>query len=43
MGEQATAISKLENVPSYKKHAPSLSILRKYAAALGKRVEPDLI
>ena len=43
MGTQAPAIARLENSLATGKHSPSLSTLRKYAAALGKRVELRLV
>jgi DNA-binding XRE family transcriptional regulator len=38
MGTTASAISRLEASLSSEKHSPSLSTLRKYAAACGKRL-----
>jgi DNA-binding XRE family transcriptional regulator len=43
MGTQAPAIARLENALATGKHSPSLNTLRKYAAALGKRVELHLV
>jgi DNA-binding XRE family transcriptional regulator len=43
MGTQAPAIARLENALATGKHSPSLSTLRKYAAALGKKVELHLV
>ena len=43
MGTQPPAIARLENALATGKHSPSLSTLRKYAAALGKRVELHLV
>jgi DNA-binding XRE family transcriptional regulator len=43
MGTQAPAIARLESALATGKHSPSLSTLRKYAAALGKRVELNLV
>ena len=43
MGTKAPAIARLENALATGKHSPSLSTLRKYAAALGKRVEVHLV
>jgi DNA-binding XRE family transcriptional regulator len=43
MGTQAPAIARLESALATGKHSPSLSTLRKYAAALGKRVEIHLV
>ncbi len=43
MGIQAPAIARLESSLATGKHSPSLSTLRKYAAALGKRVELHLV
>ena len=39
MGTQAPAIARLESALASGKHSPSLNTLRKYAAALGKRIE----
>lgn len=43
MGTQAPAIARLESALATGKHSPSLSTLRKYAAALGKKVELHLV
>lgn len=43
MGTKALAIARLESALASGKHSPSLSTLRKYAAALGKRVEVHLV
>lgn len=43
MGTQAPAIARLENSLATGKHSPSLNTLRKYAAALGKKVELHLV
>ena len=43
MGTQAPAIARLESALATGKHSPSLSTLRKYATALGKRVELHLV
>jgi DNA-binding XRE family transcriptional regulator len=43
MGTHAPAIARLENALATGKHSPSLNTLRKYAAALGKRVELHLV
>ena len=43
MGTHAPAIARLESALASGKHSPSLSTLRKYAAALGKRVEVHLV
>lgn len=43
MGTQAPAIARLESALASGKHSPSLNILRKYAAALGKRGEVHLV
>jgi predicted transcriptional regulator len=43
MGTQAPAIARLESSLASGKHSPSLNTLRKYAAALGKRVELHLV
>jgi predicted transcriptional regulator len=43
MGTQAPAIARLESSLATGKHSPSLNTLRKYAAALGKRVELHLV
>ncbi len=37
MGTQAPAVARLESSLASGKHSPSLSTLRKYAAALGKK------
>lgn len=39
MGTKATAVARLENALITGKPSPSLSTLRKYAAALGKKLE----
>ena len=39
MGTKAPAVARLESALVSGKHSPSLSTLRKYAAALGKRLE----
>ena len=39
MGTQAPAVARLENALVTGKHSPSLATLKKYAAALGKRLE----
>ena len=39
MGTKAPAVARLESALASGKHSPSLATLRKYAAALGKRVE----
>lgn len=39
MGTKAPAVARLENALVTGKHSPSLDTLRKYAAAMGKRVE----
>jgi len=39
MGTKAPAVARLENALVTGKHSPSLATLRKYAAALGKRLE----
>lgn len=39
MGTKAPAVARLESSLVSGKHSPSLSTLRKYAAALGKRLE----
>ena len=39
MGTKASAVARLESALASGKHSPSLDTLRKYAAALGKRVE----
>lgn len=39
MGTKAPAVARLESALASGKHSPSLDTLRKYAAALGKRVE----
>jgi len=43
MGTKAPAVARLENTLASDKHSPSLDTLRKYAAALGKRVEVHLV
>ena len=43
MGTQTPAIARLESSLATGKHSPSLTTLRKYAAALGKRVELHLV
>jgi DNA-binding XRE family transcriptional regulator len=43
MGTQAPAIARLESSLATGKHSPSLSTLRKYAAAVGKKIELHLV
>lgn len=43
MGTQAPAIARLESSLASGKHSPSINTLRKYAAALGKRLEIHLV
>lgn len=43
MGTKAPAVARLENALVTGKPSPSLSTLRKYAAALGKRIEVKLV
>jgi DNA-binding XRE family transcriptional regulator len=43
MGTKAPAIARLESSLATGKHSPSLSTIRKYAAALGKKLELHLI
>ena len=43
MGTQAPSVARLESSLASGKHSPSLSTLRKYAAALGKKVEFHLV
>ena len=43
MGTQSPAIARLESSLASGKHSPSLNTLRKYAAALGKRIELHLV
>lgn len=43
MGTKAPAIARLESALASGKHSPSLNTLRRYAAALGKRVEVHLV
>jgi predicted transcriptional regulator len=43
MGSTAPAVSRLEDALVTGKHSPSLATLRKYAAALGKRVEVHFV
>lgn len=43
MGTKAPTIARLESSLATGKHSPSLSTIRKYAAALGKKLELHLI
>ncbi|WP_408598036.1 helix-turn-helix domain-containing protein [Limnohabitans sp.] len=43
MGTKAPSVARLESSLASGKHSPSLSTLRKYAQALGKRVELRLV
>ena len=43
LGTQAPAVARLESSVASGQHSPSLSTLRKYAAALGKKVELHLV
>lgn len=43
MGVSAPVVSRLENALITGKHSPSLATLRKYAAAMGKRVEVNFV
>ncbi len=43
MGTKAPAVARLESALASGKHSPSISTLRKYAAALGKRVEVHFV
>ncbi|MET3445821.1 transcriptional regulator [Ralstonia pickettii] len=43
MGTKAPAVTRLERAIASGQHSPSLDTLRKYAAALGKRLEIHLI
>jgi len=43
MGTQAPSVARLESSLASGKHSPSLSTLRKYAAALGKKLEFHLV
>jgi predicted transcriptional regulator len=43
MGTHASAIARLENALLTGKHSPTLETLRKYAAALGKKLEIKLV
>lgn len=43
MGTQAPAVARLENSLDSGKHSPSIETLRKYAKALGKRLEVHLV
>ena len=43
MGTQAPAVARLESSLATGKHSPSLSTLRKYAAALDKKIELHLV
>jgi DNA-binding XRE family transcriptional regulator len=43
MGTQAPAVARLESSLATGKHSPSLNTLRKYAAAVGKKIELHLV
>ncbi|MBI5142089.1 MAG: helix-turn-helix transcriptional regulator [Nitrospirae bacterium] len=43
MGTKAPAVARLESSLASGRHSPSLETLRKYAAALGKRLEVHLV
>ena len=43
MGSTAPAVSRLEDALISGKHSPSLATLRKYAAAVGKRLEVHFV
>ena len=43
MGTKPPAVARLESALASGKHSPSLNTLRKYAAALGKRLEVHLV
>ncbi|AMP16342.1 helix-turn-helix family protein [Collimonas pratensis] len=43
MGTKAPAVARLESSLASGKHSPSINTLRKYAAALGKRLEVHLV
>ena len=43
MGTQAPAVARLENSLASGKHSPSIETLRKYAKAIGKRLEVHLV
>jgi len=43
MGSTAPAVSRLENALITGKHSPSLTTLRKYAAAVGKKLEVHFV
>lgn len=43
MGSTGPAVSRLENALVTGQHFPSLATLRRYAAALGKRIEMHLV
>ena len=43
MGTKASAVARLESALVSGKHSPSIDTLRKYAAAVGKRLEVHLV
>jgi ribosome-binding protein aMBF1 (putative translation factor) len=43
MGTKAPAVARLESALASGKHSPSIDTLRKYASALGKRIEVHLV
>jgi transcriptional regulator with XRE-family HTH domain len=43
MGTKASSVARLENAQASGKHSPSVETLRKYADALGKKLEVHLV
>ena len=43
MGTKAPAVARIESSLATGKHSPSLNTLRKYAAAVGKKIELHLV
>jgi DNA-binding XRE family transcriptional regulator len=43
MGTKASAVARLESALISGKHSPSIDTLRKYAAAVGKKIEVHLV
>jgi len=43
MGTQTPAVARLESSLATGKHSPSLNTIKRYAAALGKKVELHLV
>ncbi|MDD5271501.1 MAG: helix-turn-helix transcriptional regulator [Methylovulum sp.] len=43
MGTKASAVARLESALVSGKHSPSIDTLRKYAAAIGKKLEVHLV